>query len=391
LHGRLGDRDRDRGRGRSRVTASGAVVERLDVSAFTVPTQEPFESDGTATWDSTTLVLVEAVAAGGAGTGLGFTYGSAAAGVVIRDRLAGVVTGSDAFDVPGAWSRMVRAVRNDGRDGICSMAVSAVDLALWDLKARLLDVPLFGLLGAARDRVPVYGSGGFTSYDDRKLEEQLAGWVHGADIPRVKIKVGEAWGSRPARDLARARLARAVIGDGAELFVDANGGYSRKQAVRMGRAFAGEAGTTWFEEPVSSDDLDGLREVRDMVEPDVAAGEYGYDLAYFERMCAAGAVDCLQVDVTRCGGITDFLRAAAVAASHNLEVSGHCGPSMHAHVGACVQNLRHVEYFADHARVERLLFDGVLAPDGGSLRPDPGRPGNGLELRQSDAERYRTL
>jgi L-alanine-DL-glutamate epimerase-like enolase superfamily enzyme len=180
-----------------------------------------------------------------------------------------------------------------------------------------------------------------------------------------------------------------VIGPDAELYVDANGGYARKQAVRVARAMAGDD-VTWFEEPVSSDDLDGLREVRDQVALDVAAGEYGYDLAYFARMVRARAVDCLQVAVTRCGGITEFVRAAAVAAARNLQVSAHCAPNLHAHVCAAVPNLRHLEYFHDHVRIESMLFDGALDPNGGVLRPDPGRPGLGLALKAADAERFRS-
>jgi len=145
----------------------------------------------------------------------------------------------------------------------------------------------------------------------------------------------------------------------------------------------------WFEEPVSSDDLEGLREIRDLVDIDVAAGEYGYDLPFFERMLRAGAVDCLQADVSRCAGITEWLRVANLAAAHGLEISGHTAQCLHAHPACAVPNLRHVEYFADHARVDRLLFDGVLDPAGGVLRPDPSRPGLGLELKRSDAEAYR--
>jgi L-alanine-DL-glutamate epimerase-like enolase superfamily enzyme len=215
---------------------------------------------------------------------------------------------------------MVRAVRNLGRPGLVSYAISAVDAALWDLKATLLGVPVSRLLGQARDAVPVYGSGGFTTYDEPAARAQLEQWTGEWRIPRVKIKIGESWGTDGTRDLARIAFARQVIGPDAELYVDANGGYTRKQAVRMARAMAGHD-VTWFEEPVSSDDLDGLREVRDQVAPDVTAGEYGYDLAYFARMVAAQAVDCLQVDVTRCGGITESSRATAVAAASGLQVS----------------------------------------------------------------------
>jgi L-alanine-DL-glutamate epimerase-like enolase superfamily enzyme len=234
----------------------------------------------------------------------------------------------------------------------------------------------------------VYGSGGFTSLSDDELRHQLGGWVHGADIPRVKMKVGTAWGSAEGRDLARVELARQAIGGEAELYVDANGGYTQKQAVRLSRRF-GELGVTWFEEPVSSDDLPGLAEVRGLVDLDVAAGEYGYDLPYFERMCAAGAVDVLQADVSRCGGILEWMRAAGVAAAHGLQISAHCAPLLHLHPACAVVNLRHLEYFADHVRADRLLFDGVVEPKAGALEPDVSRPGLGLELKRSDAERFR--
>jgi L-alanine-DL-glutamate epimerase-like enolase superfamily enzyme len=308
---------------------------------------------------------------------------------VVTGKLAGVVRGREALDVGGAWQAMVRAVRNDGRPGVAGYAISAVDVALWDLKARLLGVSLPRLLGAVRAEVPVYGSGGFTTYGESQLRDQLSGWVHEQRIPRVKIKVGEYWGANARRDLERMAQARKVIADEAELYVDANGGYGRKQAIRV-MAAAADLDVRWLEEPVSSDDLDGLREVRDAVTADVTAGEYGYDLPYFRRMIAAGAVDCLQADVSRCGGITEWLRVAAVAAAHGLEVSGHCAPHLHAAVATAVPNLRHLEWFHDHVRIEDMLFDGTLDPAGGIIRPDPEASGLGLTLRATDAEQYRT-
>ncbi|MGH3201042.1 MAG: enolase C-terminal domain-like protein, partial [Streptosporangiaceae bacterium] len=307
---------------------------------------------------------------------------------LIATKLAAVVRGVDALSPPDAWGRMVAAIRNLGRPGICSMAIAAIDVALWDLKARLLGSSVAQLLGQARDGVPVYGSGGFTSYDDDQTREQLAGWVAKDRIPRVKIKIGESWGTNQRRDLERVALAREVIGPDAELYVDANGGYTAGQAVRVADRLT-DHGVTWFEEPVSSQDLAGLAAVRRQVRPDVAAGEYSWSLADSARLIAAGAVDCLQLDVTRCGGITEFVRGSALAAADNLQVSGHCAPNLHARVGVAVPNLRHVEYFHDHQRIERMFFDGALDPDGGIMTPDADQPGLGLTLRESDAERYR--
>jgi L-alanine-DL-glutamate epimerase-like enolase superfamily enzyme len=359
-------------------------IKQVTAEVYVVPTDAP-EADGTLEWDETTLVLVTAKAADETGTG--WSYGAAAAAPLVTGVLAGVVSGRDAFDVAGANEAMTRAVRNIGRPGIAATAISAVDVALWDLKARLLGRPVADLLGRAREHVPVYGSGGFTSYDEQQTRAQLSGWIE-AGIPRVKIKIGESWGRAERRDLARVTLAREVIGPDAELYVDANGGYTTGQAVRMGQAMA-DHGVIWFEEPVSSRDLSGLAAVRRQVTADVAAGEYSWTLADSAALIDAGAVDCLQLDVTRCGGITEFLRGAALAAAYNLQVSAHCCPSLHAHVGAAVPNLRHIEYFHDHQRIEQMLFDGAPEPVDGALTPDSAAPGLGLRLRTSDAERYR--
>jgi L-alanine-DL-glutamate epimerase-like enolase superfamily enzyme len=355
-----------------------ATVERVDVSARTIPTEEP-ESDGTLEWNSTTIVLVQVYAAGK--VGLGYTYAHDAAAWLIEDKLAPIVRNCDPMDVERAWHAMSRALRNIGRPGLGFMALSAVDIALWDLKARLLDEPLIVVLGASRDEVPIYGSGGFCSYSDQHLERQLAGWVE-QGIPRVKMKIGR----EPERDPVRVRAAGRAIGGDAELFVDANGAFTREEAVQLVDVVHADDDApliTWFEEPVSSDDLHGLRALRDELPSwmEVAAGEYGDTPAYFERMLEARAVDCLQADVTRCGGITGLLRIAPLAHTHELDLSAHCAPAISAHAFCAVGRLRHLEYFHDHVRVEGMIFDGVPVPDRDVLRPDQSRPGHGLELK----------
>lgn len=358
-----------------------AAVERLDVAAYTIPTDKP-ESDGTLEWDSTTIVVVHAHAGGE--RGLGYAYAHAAAASLIDATLREVVEGRDAFAIPGTWASLMERVRNVGRPGIAAAAISAVDAALWDLKARLLELPLVCLLGRTRDAVPIYASGGFTSYTIDELREQLGGWA-AAGIPRMKMKVGR----QPDADLERVRAARDAIGSEAELFVDANGAYERKQALVLAAAFA-EEGVTWFEEPVSSDDLEGLRLVREGAPPglEIAAGEYGYDPWYFRRMLEAEAVDVLQADATRCLGITGFLRGAALAEAYHVPLSAHTAPALHAHLCCALETVRHVEWFHDHVRIERLLFDGTPEPQDGELVADLSRPGIGLELKRSEAERY---
>jgi L-alanine-DL-glutamate epimerase-like enolase superfamily enzyme len=362
------------------------TVGDVEARAYTIPTERP-EGDGTLTWESTTWLVVRV----GTGdpdlpSGVGWTYAPAAAARVVRDLLAPQVTGCSAVDVGRSWEAMVRAVRNAGRGGLVAMAISAVDTALWDLAARLLEVPLHRLLGSVRDAVPVYGSGGFTTDSEDHLRDQLRGWVE-QGIPRAKLKIGESWGTAVDRDLERVTLARQVVGSEVQLLVDANGGYDAQQAVRVARRLD-ELGVIWFEEPVSSDDHVGLRRVRESSAADVTAGEYGDSLAYFAHLLAADTVDCVQVDVTRCGGFTEWRRIAALAAAYGLHVSGHCAPSLHAPVAMATPNLRHLEWFSDHVRIESRFLDGFPSPQGGAVAP-PDAPGHGLTVRHPDLKAYR--
>jgi len=363
---------------------TAAPIGRVDAAAYRVPTDGP-ESDGTLEWSATTVVVVEASAGGEAG--LGYSYADRAAAAFVASTLAPAIAGIDAMDTTRAWTAMIRALRNNGRPGIASAAVSAVDAALWDLKGRLLQVSVVDLLGAARDSVPVYGSGGFTSYSDERLCEQLSDWV-ASGITAVKMKIGRD----PDADLRRVAAARRAIGGEAELFVDANGAYGRTQALRQAEAFADQR-VTWFEEPVSSDDLEGLASIvrRAPAGMAIAAGEYGYDLPYFRRMLQAGAVDVLQADATRCGGITGFMRVAALAEAHATPLSAHTAPSLHVHPCTAIAAVRHIEYFHDHARIERMFFDGAAEPRGGLLSPSRDRHGLGLCFRRRDAEPFRVM
>jgi L-alanine-DL-glutamate epimerase-like enolase superfamily enzyme len=356
-----------------RRSSSSFPVDSVEAFARTIPTDAP-ESDGTLEWQDTTIVVVQARS--GDAVGLGYTYTHDAATRLIEDKLARAVRGLDlAEDMSHVWHEMGDLLRNVGRPGMGFMALSAVDIALWDLKARLLDQPLVDVLGSVRDEAAVYGSGGFTSYSPEQLADQLAGWV-AEGIPRVKMKVGRS----PNDDPARLDAARVAIGDATELFVDANGAFDRDDAVDWARRYERQWGVTWFEEPVSSADLGGLRYVRERAGLDIAAGEYAFVPADFRNLLEGGAVDCLQVDVTRCGGYTGFLHAAALAEQYGLEISAHCAPQASAHVCCGVPHFRHIEYFHDHVRVESEVFAGVLTPENGALRPDRSRAGHGLSL-----------
>jgi L-alanine-DL-glutamate epimerase-like enolase superfamily enzyme len=356
-------------------------IAGASVAAYAVPTDAP-ESDGTLEWSSTTLVVVSLEAGGR--QALGYTYADTATARLIQERLLPLIDDEDPLQTRRLFDRMVRAIRNLGRPGIASMAISAVDTALWDLKGKLLGASLADLLGAARPAIPVYGSGGFTSYAPQRLCEELGAWAQ-AGFPFVKMKVGRD----PAHDAERVAAASAAVGPGTRLFVDANGAYGRKQAMAFAERFS-RHGVAWFEEPVSSDDLKGLRLLRDRGPADMAisAGEYGYDLPYFRRMLEAQAVDVLQADATRCGGITGFMDAAALTDAFGTPLSSHCAPSLHVALCCAASRAVHLEYFHDHARIEQILFEGFRTPTDGSVAPDRLRPGLGIELKAADARRY---
>jgi L-alanine-DL-glutamate epimerase-like enolase superfamily enzyme len=360
-----------------------AEIDRVVISAYEVPTVAP-ESDGTAEWSKTTLVIAE-VSAGG-DTGLGYTYADLATARLAQDLLADPVRGKDPLDVNAVHAAMVHAVRNHGRGGVSGMAISALDVACWDLKAKLLRVSVSKLLGMVRPVIPAYGSGGFTSLSESELQRQLGGWAD-RGFSMVKMKVGR----QPERDLERVSAARKAIGRGVALFVDANGAYHRKQALAFADRFA-ELGVTWFEEPVVRTDVAGLRLLRDRAPAgmEIAGGEYGYEPADFRAFLEAQALDIVQADATRCGGITGFLRSAALVEAHELPMSSHCAPALHVALGCAVPAMRHIEWFADHVRIEEMLFDGAPRPDKGDLRPDSGRPGLGLSLKRPDAEKFRS-
>ena len=358
---------------------SSIPIEHIEVSTYTVPTDAP-ESDGTLEWDHTTIVIVTAHA--GKEAGLGYTYANSATAEMIRSELRDAVKGMNAMAPQAAYMEMWKKIRNFGRPGICSMAISAVDCALWDLKARLLRLPLVTLLGQVRDAAPVYGSGGFTSYTDKQLADQLGGWA-AEGMHAVKMKIGRD----PERDPERMRVAREAIGPDVSLYVDANGAYTPRQAFAQMEVLQ-KYDVRWFEEPVSSDDLDGMRFVREHAGPriDIAAGEYAYSPFYFLRMLSSGAIDVLQADMTRCGGVTGFMQAAALCQAFNVRLSSHTAPVLHTHAACAAIPFTQMEYFHDHIRIEQMLFDGIPKLDNGALKPDLSRPGNGLELRRAAAD-----
>lgn len=361
------------------MSSHTAPITRVSARTYQIPTESP-EADGTIDWQATTLILAE-IEAGGV-TGLGYSYASRGCLAVIENTLLPAIKGLDAFDIARCSAAMQRAVRNLGRSGVAACAISAVDCALWDAKAKLLGVPLIALLGRARDSIPVYGSGGFTTQGPPQVARQIDIWVK-QSVTRFKIKIGRD----DAADDARLSAARAAMPEGSALFVDANGAYHPKRAMHRAQQM-GKFGITWFEEPVSSDDTEGLRFVRGRSHIDIAAGEYCYNPDDARRLLEADAVDVLQADATRALGLSGFLQIAHLAAAHHRPLSSHCAPALHVAVMCHVADGMNLEYFSDHARIEAMLFDGVSEVRDGCLTPQSDRPGFGFALKTKDAERY---
>ena len=360
-----------------------AAIDGVEVAAYKIPTATEEESDGTLVWDSTSVVVVE-IHAGGQ-TGLGYTYCHPAAAEVIESKLASVIEQADPLMPQRTWAELEVQARQLGHAGIAAMAISAIDIALWDLKAKLLDCCLADALPRFHESVPIYASGGFTNYSEQQLRGQVRTWAD-QGFASMKIKVGRD----KLADPGRIDTVRSVAGPNVELMVDGNGAYTPQEALLWAGTFR-EQGVTYFEEPISSEDLHGLAEVRRRAPAGlaIAAGEYGWNLPYFQQMLDADAVHILQADVTRCGGITNLLRVDGLCKARNLPFSAHCAPGVSAHACCAMETVVHIEYFFDHYRIEGMLFDGTLDPDQGLLTPDRSRPGHGLELKREEAERYR--
>ena len=358
------------------------VIDRLDVTAYTIPTDKP-ESDGTLEWKETTMVLVRVKAADH--QGLGYTYGHSSIVTLITSALKPLVLGKDALGIAAIVTSMAGKIRNDGQCGLAMMGLSAVDIALWDLKAKLLGLPLHRLLGTERDSMLLYGSGGFTCYNDTELGDQLGAWAR-QGIRAVKMKVGRM----PHDDLRRVRLARTAIGNSVDLFVDANGAYTVAQSTKVARDFS-DLGVSWLEEPVVASQPLDLNRIRQGMPPGmrVVAGEYGYGLSDFRDLLSAGAVDVLQADATRCGGITGFLQAGVLSHAFRVPFSSHCAPAVHLHPALFLPGFSIAEYFHDHVRIESMFFESGATLRGGALAPDATAPGLGLVFRSADATKYR--
>jgi L-alanine-DL-glutamate epimerase-like enolase superfamily enzyme len=316
----------------------------------------------------------------------GLGIGTPFARQIIESALKPLLLDQDPLWHEKLWDDMFWRVRGYGRKGVAFCAISAVDIALWDLKAKIFGVPLYRLLGPYTDSVPIYGSGGWTSFSDTELVREQMSYVE-RGIPRVKMKVAKDFGRSEAEDIRRVAAVRKAVGDSVEVYVDANNGYYAKQAIRMARHFS-DYDIGWFEEPVLADDIAGLAAIAQAIDIPVATGEHEYTKYGFKELIAQGGADIVQPDVGRVGGVTEWLKVAHLAHSFNLPVAPHAVQLVHLHLACCTPNLKVVEYLGVSEEADRVWYTEFPEPRDGMWSPYPDRPGLGLELNPEAVSKY---
>lgn len=316
----------------------------------------------------------------------GLGVGTPVARDIIERALKPILLNQDPLCIEKLWDDMFWRVRGYGRKGVAFCAISAVDIALWDLKAKLFGVPLYRLLGPYTDRVPIYGSGGWTSFSEEELVREQTGYVE-RGIPRVKMKVAKDFGKSEAEDIRRLKAVRKAVGDEVEIYVDANNGYYAKQAIGMAKHLA-DYDVKWFEEPVLADDIAGLAAIARAISIPVATGEHEYTRYGFKELIAQGGADIVQPDVGRVGGISEWMKVAHLAQAFNLPIAPHAVQLVHLHVACCIPNLKVVEYLGTVEEGDKLWYTEFPEPRDGYWSPYPDRPGLGLELSPEAIRKY---
>ena len=318
--------------------------------------------------------------------GLGTGDGGRTAQLLINESLKPLLIGQDPLRIEKLWDDMFWRLRGVGRKGLAFAAISAVDIALWDLKAKYFNVPLYELLGAYTDSVPIYGSGGWTHFSVDELVAEQLGYVE-RGMKSVKMKVGKDFGQSEKEDIARLAAVREAVGDEIEILIDANNGYYAKQAIRMAREFAPYR-VGWFEEPVLADDIEGLAVIARAIDIPVATGEHEYSKYGFRELIARGGADIAQPDIGRVGGVTEWMKVAHLAHAFNLPVAPHAFQVVHLHVTCATPNLRIVEYLGASEEFDRLAYTEFPEPVDGMWSPNPDKPGLGLELNPDVVKKY---
>ena len=310
--------------------------------------------------------------------GIGMTYhevGGSAVRRLILDDIAPKITGRDPLETEVIWTELFHYLRGVGRKGLAFGAISAVDTALWDLKGKILGLPLYRLLGSDRSRIPVYTSGGWTSFNDEELLAEVAQMLS-EGYSAIKIKVGVDSGRNPRRDLERVRKVRDAVGPDIDILLDANNVWDAATAVQFANSVR-ECHILFLEEPVPADDIPGLARFKRGTDIPLATGEHEYTKYGVRDLVLAEAVDIVQVDGARAGGYTEMLKILALTQAWNLKFAPHAMEHLHIHLVSAAPNALFLERLRLFEPITAAVFPTSPKPGNGYMQI-PDLPGLGL-------------
>lgn len=357
------------------------------IETFYIPVK-PDQDVSDSTWKLETMgyVVVRITTEDGI-TGFGYTYDVAGEAVreLITKTMSRVVVGRNPFETEAIWTDVMNLMRGVGRKGLVLCALSIIDIALWDIKGKAMDMPLYRLLGGNRTSVPVYASGGWTSYSEHELLEEVDRFKD-LGYTKIKMKVGVDFGQSPKTDIRRIRAVRNHLGDDIDLMIDANNAWDASTAIKVAYALS-DCNLFFFEEPVIADDIPGLATVKSKITIPVATGEQEYTKYGARDLILGGAVDILQMDVTKCGGITEWLKIAAIAQAWNIPFAPHAMHYAHMHLVAAAPNGLMLENLFMHQKVNDLLLVDPPVPKNGYLKI-PDKPGCGIDINEEHLRTY---
>jgi L-alanine-DL-glutamate epimerase-like enolase superfamily enzyme len=346
-------------------------IAGVETGVYRIPLSVPL-SDSTHGIIPTFELLVLRVRCDEGVEGIGYAYtirGMRAVNALVEDLLVDVLLGEDPFHTEDIWEKMWWATHFVGRAGVATLAMAACDIALWDAKGKATGRSLAELLGGSRKSVMAYAGGVDLQFPLQALVDQVIGNVE-EGFRAIKIKVGRP---NPEEDMERVRAVRKAVGDQITLMVDANMAWSLDRAIRMARAME-PYDIFWLEEPTIPDDVPGHVRIARSTSIPIAAGENLYSKHEFLRYMESGAVAFPEPDVVRVGGITEWIKIAALAAAHNLPVTSHGVDELHVHLLAAVPNASYLERHA--FRVDGYLREPFALSEGCVEVPD--RPGHGV-------------
>lgn len=353
-------------------------IKNVKASLLASPVQTGFQ-DATRKVETVGMCVVQVTTEQGL-TGIGVTYhevGGEAIKELIEKYFAPKLIDRDPFQTEAIWEELFHYARGVGRKGLSFCALSAVDIALWDLKGKILDLPLYCLLGGNEKQVPIYASGGWTSHDDDALVEEALMMVR-RGYRMIKLKVGVEGGKNIQRDIARCRKVREAIGPDIGFMVDANNAFHAAEAVRLANSIR-EYDIMLFEEPVFADDIPGLKRFKQGTDIPLGTGEHEYTRYGARDLIMGEAVDYLQMDATRCGGITEMNKVTALSQAWNLAFAPHAMEHIHMHLVSAAPNGVFLERLFLFEDITAMVYQDAPVPEKGILTI-PDKPGLGLEL-----------